>query len=303
VARVRQFSAPTARRRAGNATAFIIITHERRPRESLLARCAATNERYARDPVAGLDDARTAATAVVRPSRISFRFNVPQSVLVAGRRHARTRASTRRRTPQWHLLGTPASSTPEQSLDRQLDELRAHGCNRVFTEAASGKRGARRPEWDACLGHLRAGDALVVVELSRLGRNTGDLGRLLDHLDEHHVGLQILNLGIDTTTPAGRLIFTIIGAVAAMERELLVERTQSGLAAARARGRVGGRRRSFTPAQQREAQRLYDMRGMTVEQIARAVSSSSSTIYRYVQVDGKWVQDSISQRDDGRSSQ
>lgn len=201
------------------------------------------------------------------------------------------------------LIGYARVSTPEQSLDRQLDELRAHGCDRVFAEAASGKRGAHRPQWDACLGHLRSGDVLVVVELSRLGRNTGDLGRLLDHLDEQRVGLQILNLGIDTTTPAGRLIFTIIGAVAAMERELLVERTQSGLAAARARGRAGGRRRTFTPAQQREAQRLYDLRSMTIEQIARAVSSSSSTVYRYVEVDGRWVPDSVGQRDDGHSSQ
>jgi DNA invertase Pin-like site-specific DNA recombinase len=134
------------------------------------------------------------------------------------------------------LIGYARVSTPDQSLDRQLDELHALGCSRVFAEAASGKRGAHRPEWDACLAHLRAGDTLVVVELSRLGRNTGDLGRLLDHLDEHNIALRILNLGIDTRTPAGRLIFTIIGAVAAMERELLIERTQSGLAAARARG-------------------------------------------------------------------
>jgi DNA invertase Pin-like site-specific DNA recombinase len=183
------------------------------------------------------------------------------------------------------LVGYARVSTPDQSLDRQLDELRAHGCERVFAEAASGKRGAHRPEWDACLAHLRAGDTLVVVELSRLGRNTGDLGRLLDHLDEQEIGLRILNLGIDTTTPAGRLIFTIIGAVAAMERELLIERTQSGLAAARARGHVGGRRRAFTPAQEREAQRLYETRQMTMDQIAKAVGSSSSTVYRYLHVE------------------
>ena len=182
------------------------------------------------------------------------------------------------------LIGYARVSTPDQSLERQLDELRAHGCERVFAEAASGKRGAHRPEWDACIGHLRAGDTLVVVELSRLGRNTGDLGRLLDHLDANGIGLRILNLGVDTTTPAGRLIFTITGAVAAMERELLIERTQSGLAAARARGRVGGRRRTFTTAQQREAQRLYETRAMTVEQIAKAIGSSSTTIYRYLEI-------------------
>src|SRR6478752_6101675 len=183
-------------------------------------------------------------------------------------------------------IGYARVSTADQSLDRQLDELRTHGCHRVFAEAASGKRGAHRPQWDACLGHLRAGDTLVVVELSRLGRNTGDLGRLLDHLDEHKIALRILNLGIDTSTPAGRLIFTIVGAAAAMERELLIERTQSGLTAARARGRVGGRRRSYTSTQQREAQRLYDSRQLTVEQIARAIGSSTSTVYGYITIDG-----------------
>lgn len=180
-------------------------------------------------------------------------------------------------------IGYARISTTDRALTRQLDELRRHGCERVFAETASGKRGAARPHWEACLAHLRPGDTLVVTELSRLGRNTGDLGRLLDHLDEHQIGLQILNLGIDTKTPAGRLIFSIVGAVAAMERELLIERTQSGLAAARARGRVGGRRRSYSIAQQREAQRLYDTRQMTVEQIARAVGSSTTTVYRYLE--------------------
>ena len=182
------------------------------------------------------------------------------------------------------IIGYARVSTSDQSLDRQLDELRANGCERVFAEAASGKRGAHRPQWEACLAHLRAGDTLVVVELSRLGRNTGDLGRLLDDLDHRGIGLTILNLGIDTKTPAGRLIFTIIGAVAAMERELLIERTQSGLAAARARGRVGGRRRSFTAEQEREAQRLYDLGQLTAEQIAKAVGSSTSSLYRYLHV-------------------
>lgn len=151
--------------------------------------------------------------------------------------------------------------------------------------AASGKRAALRPQWDACLAHLRASDTLVVIELSRLGRNTGDLGRLLDRLDEDKIGLRILNLGIDTTTPAGRLIFTIIGSVAAMEREMLIERTNSGLIAARARGLVGGRCRAFSPGQEREAQRLYDLRQMTVDQIALAVGSSPSTVYRYLHVE------------------
>ena len=115
-------------------------------------------------------------------------------------------------------IGYARVSTSDQSLNSQLDELRAHGGDRLFAEAASGKRGAHRPEWEACAGPPPLRRPPVVTELSRLGRNTGDLGRLLDYLDEHGIGLQILNLGIDTRTPAGRLIFTITGAVAAMER-------------------------------------------------------------------------------------
>jgi DNA invertase Pin-like site-specific DNA recombinase len=180
------------------------------------------------------------------------------------------------------VIGYARISTPDQLIDRQLDELTTHGCERIFHEAASGKRGAVRPQWDACLGHLRGGDTLVVTELSRLGRNTGDLGRLLDELDERHIALRILNLGIDTHTSGGRLIFSVVGAVAAMERHLLIERTQSGLAAARARGRVGGRRRSYTAQQEQQAQRLYDQRELTVDEIARVVGASPTTVWRYL---------------------
>lgn len=218
-------------------------------------------------------------------SRMSPEINLPQTADVAGRPFVSGHPATEGGEVM-ALIGYARVSTRDQSLDRQVDELRSAGCERVFAETASGRRGAYRPEWDACLGHLRAGDTLAVTELSRLGRNTGDLDRLLDHLDKSDLGLQILNLGIDTRTPAGRLIFSIVGAVAAMERDLLIERTCSGLAAARARGRVGGRRRSYTPAQAQEAQRLYATRQMTVEQIARAVGSSTSTVYRYLTPEG-----------------
>lgn len=86
------------------------------------------------------------------------------------------------------MIGYARVSTADQSLDRQIDELRARGCERVFSETASGKRGTYRPDWNACLGHLRTGDTLVVTELSRLGRNTGDLDRLLDAFETKRSG-------------------------------------------------------------------------------------------------------------------
>lgn len=181
-------------------------------------------------------------------------------------------------------IGYARVSTKEQILDRQIMELKAAGCDKIFQEKASGKKDAVRPEWDRCISQLRTGDSLVVCELSRLGRHTGKLRELTDDLEERGVGLRILNLGIDTTTPAGKLIFTIIAGVAEMERELLIERTHSGLAVARANGKYGGRRRSITDAQINKAQALYDERRFTMTEIARVVETSPATLYRYLQV-------------------
>ena len=184
-------------------------------------------------------------------------------------------------------IGYARVSTKDQILDRQLSALKAVGCDQIFAEKASGKKGAVRPEWERRLSTLRKGDRLVVCELSRLGRNTGSLSELADELKDREVGLWIRNLGIDTTTPAGKLIFTIVGAVAEMERELLIERTHSGLAVARAQGKVGGRRRGITDAQIERAQALYDEHRFTMTDIARLVESPPSTLYRYLTVGEK----------------
>lgn len=152
----------------------------------------------------------------------------------------------------------------------------------VYSEVGSGKKGADRPQWDELLRSLRKGDSLVVTELSRLGRSTSQLSALADELKERGVALRILNLGIDTGTPSGRLIYQIIAAVAEMERELLIERTNSGLAASRARGRKGGRKREFSPKAVRKAQEQYDKGELSVTEIARLAGVSRQTLYRYL---------------------
>jgi DNA invertase Pin-like site-specific DNA recombinase len=181
-------------------------------------------------------------------------------------------------------LGYARVSTGEQSLDRQKDELTAAGAEMVYSEVGSGKKGAVRPQWDELLRSLREGDTLMVTELSRLGRSTSQLSQLADDLFEREISLRILNLGIDTGTPSGRLVYSIIAAVAEMERELLIERTNSGLAASRARGRKGGRKREFSVAAVRKAQERYDRGDLSVTEIARLAGVSRQTLYRYLDV-------------------
>jgi DNA invertase Pin-like site-specific DNA recombinase len=181
-------------------------------------------------------------------------------------------------------IGYARVSRNDQILDRQLDELESAGCDRVFAEKASGSKESTRPEFDLCLRTLRPDDRLVVTELSRLGRHTGELAKLDEALQERGVGLRILNLDLDTTTPSGKLIFSVIAAVAQMERELLIERTRSALATARAQGRVGGRRRAVTDKQIAKAQALYDEHRFTMAEIARICETSPATLYRYLNI-------------------
>ncbi|WP_309082307.1 recombinase family protein [Zhihengliuella sp.] len=183
-------------------------------------------------------------------------------------------------------IGYARVSRNDQILDRQIDELEAAGCERVFTEKASGSKESKRPEFDLCLRTLRTGDRLVVTELSRLGRHMGELANLSEQLKKLGVGLRILNFGIDTSSPSGAFFFNIIAAVAQMERELLIERTRSGLAAARAQGRVGGRKRSITAKQLAKAQALYDEHRFTMAEIARVCETSPATLYRYLEIEG-----------------
>ncbi len=177
------------------------------------------------------------------------------------------------------LLGYARVSTTDQNLDRQHDELTRAGCERIFSDRVSGKL-AERPELTALLAYMREGDTVVVTKLDRLGRSLANLIELSETLQSRGVGLRVLQAGIDTATAVGRMFFHIIGAIAEFERELIVERTKDGLAAARARGRVGGRPRKLTPAKLATARRLYDERELTVQQIADVVGCSRATLYR-----------------------
>ena len=178
-------------------------------------------------------------------------------------------------------IGYARVSTADQNLDAQRDALNAAGCERIFADKASGKLD-RRPELDKALDYLREGDQLVVTKLDRLGRSLRHLLNLVADLERRRVDLQVLDQGLDTSTPAGKLIFAVIGAVAEFERDLISERTRAGLQAARARGRKGGRRPVMTPEKAAVARQMYDTREHTVTTIAKTVGVSRATLYRYL---------------------
>jgi len=145
-------------------------------------------------------------------------------------------------------VGYARVSTREerQVFDRQIDALRAAGCHRIFDDRGSGTN-TDRPGLKACLDYLRKGDVLVVLDLDRLGRLAGELIRLVDELEGRGIGFRALNADFDTTTPMGRAFLQIQAAFAEMERNVIRQRVKEGIAAARARGRKGGRPRRMTP--------------------------------------------------------
>lgn len=179
------------------------------------------------------------------------------------------------------LLGYARVSTGDQRLDLQLDALKAAGCQRVWSDTASGSL-TERPELVQLFDHLRPGDTIVVWRLDRLGRSVRHLIDVAGELGKRGVGLRSLQEGIDTTTPGGRLVFHVFSALAQFEREVIIERSRAGVAAARARGRVGGRPALMTPAKLGTARRLREGQQHTLEEIASVIGVSRSTLVRHL---------------------
>ena len=181
-------------------------------------------------------------------------------------------------------IGYARVSTKEQSLDLQVDALKQVQCEQVFTEVASGVKTAR-PALTDLLSRLRPGDVLVIWKLDRLGRSLQHLVTLTNELMERRIGLISLNDPIDTTTPQGRLVFNIFGSLAEFERDLIRERTQAGLQAARARGRKGGRPGGLSKQAQATAmaaETLYREGKLSVQAICDQLHITKPTLYTYL---------------------
>ena len=177
-------------------------------------------------------------------------------------------------------FGYARVSTQDQNLDLQVQALKEAGCERIYEDRMTGTR-ADRPGLMELLSQLRESDMLVTWKLDRIGRGLKDLVDLIGDMEQRGVQFQSLTEAINTSTPSGRMIFHVIGAMAQMERELIVERTQAGLRAARKRGIVGGRKRKMTPTKVQSAKQLL-MIGTPPREVASSLGVSLPTLYRWV---------------------
>ena len=175
------------------------------------------------------------------------------------------------------IVGYARVSTQDQNPGLQLDALRAAGCEQVFHEKATGAN-RERPELAACLRTLRTGDTLVVWKLDRLARSLKDLVEIIEGLQGKGVGFRSLTEAIDTTSTGGRLVFHIFGALAEFEHSLIRERTMAGLAAARARGRKGGRKPAMSAADVRKAAAMLSDPAITKTEVAKHFSVTRVTL-------------------------
>lgn len=181
----------------------------------------------------------------------------------------------------WLLVGYARVSTLEQDTSLQLDALRADGCEKLFEEKASGAQ-RDRPQLQAALDYMRAGDTLVVWKLDRLARSMRQLIETVEDLHSREIGFRSLTEAIDTTTAGGKLIFHIFGALAEFERAVIRERTQAGLRAARAKGRIGGRPSALSEQKRLMAKAMLRDPDITVGEIARQLEISPATLYRHI---------------------
>jgi len=190
-----------------------------------------------------------------------------------------------KRRPWYNLdivkIGYARVSTDDQTLDLQLDALKRVGCKTIYQEHGSG-RDISRPQLQACLQAIRAGDTLYVWRLDRLGRNLAALIRTVTELENRKIGFASITENIDTSSSSGRLVFHVFASLAEFERNLIRERTMAGLKAARARGRKGGRKPSLTSKDIKTVRALLKTREMTVGEIAERFNVARSTIYNYI---------------------
>ena len=178
-------------------------------------------------------------------------------------------------------IGYARVSTQDQNLDRQIDNLKAAGCERIYQEKMTGTR-SDRPEFRLMLQVLRPGDVLVTDSFSRLSRSTKDLLALVDHLNSSGIHLVSLKENLDTTTATGKLMLTMLSALSQFERDLIAERTIDGLKAARARGRKGGRPTLGSEKDRKQAMAMYRANAMTNSEIAEKFGISVSTLNRWI---------------------
>lgn len=178
-------------------------------------------------------------------------------------------------------IGYARVSTDDQNLDLQLDALKKAGCEVIYEETASGKN-TQRPELEHCRKALRLGDTLVVWRLDRLGRSLPDLVNIVSELEKAGIAFESITERIETGSAAGKLIFHVFAALAEFERNVIRERTHAGLAAARARGRKGGRRAALNDKQVKEIRLLLGDPDTQVTDIAKRYGVSRATIYKYL---------------------
>ena len=179
------------------------------------------------------------------------------------------------------IIGYSRVSTADQDPRAQIQALRSAGCERIFTDHASGASTAR-PQFNAALDYLRRGDVLVVWRLDRLGRSLAHLIETVQTLGQRGIELRSLTEAIDTTTSTGRLLFHLAGAFAQFERDLIRERTLAGLASARAEGRTGGRPTVMTPERTRQAHNMRQA-GASLATIASVLGVGKSSVWRALQ--------------------
>lgn len=184
-------------------------------------------------------------------------------------------------------IGYARVSTTEQHIEMQIDALEKEGCEKIYEEKMSA--GKERPVLKECLNYLREGDVFVVWKLDRLGRSLIDLVNTVNQFKDLGIEFIVIREKIDTSTPPGKLFFHMSAAFAEYERNIIRERTNAGLKAARARGRMGGRKPTLTPEKFKTAKELYNQNCMQVKDICRQLGINSGTFYKYMREEKKYA--------------